>query len=366
MTRPLIRAIAIAMQSELAVLFWGPSGIGKSSVMGALARAIGAHAVEPIYCSTREATDFSGLPMLIDGVVRFVPPFFATETAALAQKHKLIVLPIEEINRTSPMVQNAALGFVLGGRVGELKLPGNVLIISAANPPASHNNANPLDSGLSNRFVHFEFEADLEEWIEGTTHGWEELTVPILPEGWFENYRVAASEPFNEFLRSNDGAFLQEPTSFESGMRGWPSPRSWDSAKRLWAAAYSVNASVGVLQLLLTAAVGEGASAEMWEHFTRHNLPNPEELFANPDSFEVPTESHRVYLILDNLTQLLKRDATQAKFTALWKIVLRVYDSGQEDQAIAVGQTLSEVGRAKSLSAPREVTRLAQFRRSLG
>ena len=70
-------AMAVAVGSGIPVLLWGAPGTGKSSVVRDLAERLG-WPCEVVIASIREPSDFAGLPVVVDGGVRFAPPTWAT------------------------------------------------------------------------------------------------------------------------------------------------------------------------------------------------------------------------------------------------------------------------------------------------
>ena len=61
---------------------WGDPGIGKSSLIAALAAADGM-LFEPVIGSLREPSDFAGLPVVGEDGVRMEPPAWARRRASV-------------------------------------------------------------------------------------------------------------------------------------------------------------------------------------------------------------------------------------------------------------------------------------------
>ena len=81
--------------------------------------------------------------------------------------------------------------------------------------------------------------------------------------------------------------------------RGWPSPRSWESVARLLATCDAAKASEEARTLLVLGAVGEGAGIEFLSWLANMDLPDPEDVLADPDGFELPERSDRAFAVLD-------------------------------------------------------------------
>ena len=109
---------------------WGAPGTGKTSAIKAMADAAGLPC-ETVIAAIREPSDFSGLPVIVDGVVRFAPPRWAERLAEAGRG----LLFLDEISTAPPAVQAALLRVVLERVVGDLELPEGIVVVAAANPP---------------------------------------------------------------------------------------------------------------------------------------------------------------------------------------------------------------------------------------
>lgn len=78
---PMMRAFAGAVRGNVPIVVWGDPAVGKTAKIGAYAAAWVFH-TETVVGSIREASDFLGLPIEVDGEVRCSPPAFARRAAA--------------------------------------------------------------------------------------------------------------------------------------------------------------------------------------------------------------------------------------------------------------------------------------------
>ncbi len=75
-----VEALGVAVAAHVPVLLWGAPGTGKTSAIRAMADAAGLPC-ETVIAAIREPSDFSGLPVVMGGVVHFAPPRWAERLA---------------------------------------------------------------------------------------------------------------------------------------------------------------------------------------------------------------------------------------------------------------------------------------------
>ena len=216
-----------ALDLRLPIMLWGPPGVGKSSAVNAAARARSLR-VEDVRLAQLDATDLRGIPVPDRETRRvdwYSPSFLPREGEG--------ILFLDEIDKASALVKNAALQLVLERRLGEYRLPDGWRLVCAGNREEDNSFSAPLGSALANRMLHVEVDPDLDTW-----------------QSWASDHNIHPD--LRSFLR-----FRPELLYKQTGEHAFPSPRSWEAASRLLA---SVQNEEG--PALVGAAVGAGTAAE--------------------------------------------------------------------------------------------------------
>lgn len=342
-----VEALGIAVAARVPALLWGAPGTGKTSAVRAMAQALG-WPCETVIAAIREPSDFAGLPVVSAGDVHMAPPRWAQRLAAAGNG----LLFLDEISTAPPAVQAALLRVVLERVVGDLDLPDGVVVVAAANPPEQAADGWDLSAPLANRFCHLDWSVDPAAVAQGLAGGWEAPSVPALPEGWEE--RIAYTRGLiSAFITVRPGLAVDVPTDAARAGRGWPSPRTWDMAARLWAAAEAAGASTEAATALITGSVGEGPGIEllMWE--MEMDLPDPEKVLADPDSFTVPERGDRAYAVLSGVASAVASNPTVDRWLAGWKVLGKAGESTPDVGAVAA-RVLAQC-RPPGAPAPPEV-----------
>jgi len=255
---------------------------------------------ETVIASIREPSDFAGLPVVVGEGVRFAPPTWARR---LAQQGRGLLF-LDEISTAPPAVQAALLRVVLERVVGDLTLPEEVVVVAAANPPELAADGWDLSAPLANRFCHLEWAVDAQGFAEGLAGGWAPPPVPKLTPGWEAALPVARGM-VAAFMGVRPALVCVPPTDPAAAGRGWPSPRTWEMAARLWS----------------------------W--VSEMDLPDPEVVLADPASFVVPSRGDRAYAALSAVAAVVAANPTPERWLAGWRVLARAGEGAPDVAAMA-------------------------------
>ena len=324
------RSLALCLAARIPVILWGPPGQGKTSVIRAIAADQQRH-LEILLASIREPQDFAGLPVVADGTARLVPPDWALRLS----KVKDGILFTDEVNTAPPSVQAALLRVSLDKVAGDCDLGADTSVVAAANPPEQAADGWDLAPPLANRFCHLPWELPTEVVRDGFAGSWRNYEVPMPPPERAadavtrERVRVAG------FLTARpDLTTIIPDTSAEQG-RAFPTPRSWDMVSVLSGWVDATDQSAGVRRMLVRGCIGPGASAEYLTYRDNLDLPDPEQVLANPDKCVIPARADQVYVMGAGVLAVLRSNMTVDRWHAAGVVFERIASGGHPDIAVA-------------------------------
>lgn len=332
-SNPVITVMRAAGRARVAVLLKGKPGVGKSALMQALSDAEGIP-METVIASLREPSDFGGLPVIRDHGVDLAPPAWAQRLAESENGY----LFFDELTTAPPAIQAAALRVVLDGVVGDLTLPRGIRMIAAANPADQAADGWDLAAPLANRFLHLDFEASTDDWIDGMTTGFRLPTSgrvldynPLL--------KAANRAQVASFIRTRPDLLHKLPGTDLERSGAWPSNRTWTMTADVHA--YLDPEDTTATLLAATGLVGEGAATEYIAWRSLNDLPDPAEVLADPHSVKwSEIAPDRAWAILTGVTAHATADQTKNGWNSAWKPLAVAAEAGLQDVAAANARAL--------------------------
>jgi ATPase family associated with various cellular activities (AAA) len=260
----------IVVREKQAVFIWGPPGSGKSAVVNQLAAELGI-ALRDIRALLLDPVDLRGLPFVAkNGRSQWATPDFLPQDGEG-------ILFLDELNAAPAMVQASCYQLVLDRKLGEYTLPAGWAIVAAGNRDSDRAATTHMPTPLRNRFVHIDFEVDVQEWSEWA------ITTSVRPE-------VIAFVRFRPELLS----------AFDRDSNAFPSPRSWEFVSRI----LNSGPDPAAEHELIAGAVGAGAGTE-FSAFLRmfRELPNIDAILLNPTQEPVPENAAAQYAVASALAR---------------------------------------------------------------
>ena len=231
-------SLRVLVAARRPVFVWGSPGVGKSSVVRQLAEALKVR-LQDVRALLLDPVDLRGLPFLgSDGRSKWATPEFLPQDGAG-------ILFLDELNSAPAMVQASCYQLVLDRKLGEYTLPEGWAIIAAGNRDSDRGATTRMPTPLRNRFVHLEFEVDMQDWSEWA------IQAGIRPE-------VIAFLRFRPELIS---AFDREAQAF-------PSPRSWEFVSHILDS-FGSQPNPTIEHEVIAGAVGTGAATELSAMYPR-------------------------------------------------------------------------------------------------
>lgn len=345
------KILSLAVAGGIPVYLRGAPGVGKTALVRAVAEGLGLH-LEVVITALHDPTDFSGLPVKVDGRCVFAPPEWAVRLVERAPS----LLFLDELSVAPPAVQAAALRVVHERVVGYLRLPESVRVVAAGNRPEDSEAVWDLTPPLANRFLHLSLGPSAESVVDYFLggHGFYALARPR--ESW-EAGLPGKKALVASFLRARPDLLHAMPRTGASG--AWPSPRTWEMAARFLALAEGVLASEEVL-LGVAGCVGEGAAVEFLRYLENLDLPDPRELLRG--KAKLPEEPDKLMAALSAVAAVAAEEPEHME--AAFALVARAAESCP-DVAVVVAKALAQVIQKKGLPAPKSVLLLKDLVREM-
>jgi len=285
-----------------AIMLRGAPGVGKSTIVKSVAQELGIGFID-VRLAQMERVDFAGLPSVKDGMTEWnVPSFWPRD-----MKSKGIIL-LDEITSAPSDCQVAAYSVVLDRRIpnSNYVLPNGWLIVAAGNRTCDRAVVKTMSSALANRFVHFEVEANSEDWVKWAVCN--EINPAVIG---FINYRP-------NLLFKMEGQNLEQ---------GWPSPRSWE---RVSNCIKMFNGSTELLRKVVYGLIGNGVGLEFMEFFKMSSeFDSILEVMTNPKAdFELPDKADRRYAVASAVVYHLWNGTddkdTETRINGFYKVLVKM------------------------------------------
>ena len=313
-------SLQTCMRKKRPVFLWGAPGIGKSDIVAQITDSFTNSLLIDIRLSLWEPTDIKGIPYFDSNIGKMVwgaPSELPDEK--FASQYDNIVVFFDEMNSAAPAVQAAAYQLILNRRVGQYKLPDNVMIVAAGNREADKGVTYRMPAPLANRFVHFELAVNFDDWFT-----------------WAVNNKIHQDVVgYLQFAKQDLYDF--DP---KSSSRSFATPRSWSFVSELLEDGLDEVTTTN----LVAGAVGEGLAVK----FTAHrkiasSMPNPEDILKGKVKTLQTKEISAMYSLTVSLCYELKEasDTGNKKFDEMVNNFLRFAMDNFDTELVVMGIKLA-------------------------
>ena len=313
-------SIKHALKKKRPIFLWGAPGIGKSEIVSQITDSLSNSHLIDIRLSLWEPTDIKGIPYFDSNsgtMVWGAPSELPSEEFAAQFDH--IVLFLDEMNSAAPSVQAAAYQLILNRRVGQYKLPDNVMIVAAGNREADKGVTYRMPAPLANRFIHLELAVSFDDWFQWSVVN--NINTDVV------GYLTFAKKDLYDF----------DP---RSPSRSFATPRSWTFVSEL----LDDDLDEATTTDLVAGAVGEGLALKFMAHRkVAASMPNPSDILAGKVREMKSKEISAMYSLTVSLCYELKEasDKNDKKFDAKVNNFLRFSMNNFETELVIMGIKLA-------------------------
>lgn len=292
----------------LTAMIHGSPGISKSALVQDVARQYKLKLID-VRLSQCTPEDLNGFPMRNGDKAQFTPfDIWPLDTDEIPDGYDGWLVFLDEITSAHKSVQAAAYKLILDRMVGSCHLNDNVAIVAAGNLATDKAVVNQMSTALQSRMVHFEMQADQQEWLE-----------------WA--YRAGIDHRVTGFIEYRPSNLMDFRPDHND--KTFPCPRTWDMVSRL-VKDEPIDSTSGPR---IAGTIGVGMANEFItfaEEFER--LPRYSEIVKAPDSVPVPPEMSTKYATISMLAENLVMDDVAA--------VMRYIDRFDKEMKVIFGRAV--------------------------
>lgn len=280
-TSELSGVATMLMVADITPIFWGPSAIGKTAIIGSdIVPLLSRHYGEEINLHAWQGAgmderDSYGIP-IIDAARKKTT--FSQPGIVPDEDGKRHLILIDDMGHMSKSAQQPLYSMLHGKKIGGYRFPEKTHFILASNRKADGGGDNAMLRPLAKRVAHIDVYLDNKGWLE-----WAKVT------GGFDPVLVS-------FLTlCQDWIYKDDPESLSS-----TNPRTLEMANRVIKANSLKDAERGIV-----AICGEGFARAFAQFATDCGaaLPKLADIKNSPETAKVPAETHHQYLIAKAISE---------------------------------------------------------------
>tara|TARA_R100001244_G_scaffold129729_2_gene101370 strand:- start:4434 stop:5564 length:1131 start_codon:yes stop_codon:yes gene_type:complete len=311
-------------------------GEGKTEIIGQMVQALKDGIFKTLnkdfklgykqFCATQHLPEDVGgiaVPDYEKGEVNMLPLSFVKSLSEL----KYGVLFVDELLSASLDVGAALQSVVSDHRFGPHRLAPGIAIVLASNPVESGTNSRPMSAAEASRVVHIPWSLDFDDFCDHMEDGKGAVRdLPIVQPDWKDMYYRRVWGLVKTYLRSSSRGVDGAPASFRNlpepheHHKAWPNPRTWKlctlGLAAAWSAGYDPITDVGAM--IADGLLGKAVGKELRVFIQKMDLPDPEEVLRDPDSYDAPLRPDRLMVFLDSVASVATQ-ANHPNFKERWE-----------------------------------------------
>lgn len=327
-----------------AICLRGAPGVGKSTIVKNIAKKLGIGFVD-VRLAQMERVDLCGLPSTENNTTHWnVPEFWPRDPESAG------IIFFDEITSAPSDCQVAAYSIILDRSIpnSDYHLPAKWYIVAAGNRAIDKAVVKTMSSALANRFMHFEVEANVEDWRNWATAN------DIHPSvTGYVNYRP-------------NNLFNMKGQNLECG---WPSPRSWERVSHVIP---MFKNNEDVLRKAVYGLIGPVVGTEFMEfHRLNSRFDDVLEMMMNPEApIKIPEQADRKFALCSCVSYLLwnGKDAeeTKKRIDGFYRIALKLTPDFATLLAKTVIQGNSRVSKLEAINMILKNENFLKFKEKFG
>jgi hypothetical protein len=271
----------VTVGKDVTIIGQGEMGIGKSSVLKAVAKQLPDYNTAYIDCTLLDLGDFA-LPYTQDTSKMKVTKF-APNARFMMHEDKPVVVMLDEIGKAMKSVKNVLLTLMLEHRIGDHYLPEGSIVFGTTNL-MSEGVGDLMEAHARNRVCFITVaKPDADEWIDNyaVPHG---LDATVI--AWVKQFPHALASFTDSTQRENPYIF----NPVRAGQTAFVTPRSLEKASEVASRREVLGDSVTIS--MLTGIIGESAARDMQSFFTvADKLPSWDAIIKAPDTTSLPKDT---------------------------------------------------------------------------
>lgn len=304
-------ALKTVCPTGTSVFLWGSPGIGKSSIVRAVAEETG-RKVFDIRLSQRDSVDLRGIPQAFTTEAGTPLTRWLAPSDLPRAEHGPTILFLDEINQAPQSVQAAAYQLILDRALGDYVVPDDCWIIAAGNRVTDGANANKIGSALKNRFIHIDVEYNNDDWLKWALEA--DVNPAITAFIRFDPLAL------NEFEKQSESSEERKRLDNLKTKNAFATPRTWEFMHRQMPLETS-RLPAEIEQEIINGTIGE-RYGHKFAGFLKvyRNMPDLDQILLNPDTATVPKDKATLYALSSGLAARITTDNCDAAFTYLKRL----------------------------------------------